>query len=225
MGNITIPQIYDNGQIVLYNGDCMNVLEYIDDDSVDLILTDPPYGIAYKSNHYKYEWSKRHDAIENDDVLFLPVDELWPKIKVTGSMFAFYSYKNALIDTRKKNSIIWVKNNWTAGDLKGDFGNQYENIAFMPKPEFKLRGPRWSNVWMFDRVKSAIHPTEKPVELLKRIILSATDEGDLVFDPFAGSGSTLEACKLTGRRCVGVELNESYCEHIISRLRQEVLGI
>ena len=72
-----------------------------------------------------------------------------------------------------KNVIIWVKNNWSAGDLYGDFGNQYECIAFIPKEKFMLKSKRYSNVWHFDRVPShkLVHPTQKPVSLIRRLIL------------------------------------------------------
>ncbi len=218
-----IEPYYDDGQILLYNHDCIEVIDEMEKESVNLVLTDPPYGIEYKSNHYKYE--NPHKSIYNDDVFFLPVNELWDKVSDNGSMFVFYSYKVPMVDGRIRNVIVWVKNNHTAGDLKGDFGNKYECIAFMPKDKFKLKGYRYSNVWEFNRIPPGIHPTEKPVELLKRVIECSTDKEDVVFDPFAGSGSTIIACKLLGRRCIGVEIDKGYCDSIVRKLSQGVLGI
>jgi site-specific DNA-methyltransferase (adenine-specific) len=141
-------------------------------------------------------------------------------------MFVFYSHKVPLIDKRVKNVIIWVKNNHTAGDLYADFGNQYECIAFMPKQDFKLKSERFTNVWEFDRIPfdKLKHPTQKPVSIIRRMIISATNEGDIVLDPFIGSGTTAVACKELNRKCIGYEINPEYCEVARSRLRQEVLA-
>lgn len=100
-----------------------------------------------------------------------------------------------------KSVIAWVKDNWSAGDLPGCFGNQYEQILFVVKGRHLLRGRRWSNVWNFPRIphNKLLHPTQKPVELIERAILSSSDEGMIVLDPFAGSGSTAVACVNTSR--------------------------
>lgn len=270
-----IEPFYQNMGITLYNNDVKDVVGLIDNNSIDLMLTDPPYGINYVSNHRK----EKMKEIENDDVLLMDIDMFWDKIKSTGSLWSFYSHKVELNDNKKdennfellrgclemiregledssisksstadlidntfkildknnntphltriKNRIIWVKNNWSAGDLEGDFGNQYECIAFMPKDKFKLRGYRYSNIWEFSRIPPSNHPTEKPIELLTRIIKSCTDVGDLVYDPYVGSGATLFACKRLNRRFVGSEINSDYCQNIVNdnRLRQMGLGI
>jgi len=212
---------YEHKEITIYHGDCMEVMQGL--DKVDLILTDPPYGVSYRSNHYIY--GNPHGEIKNDNKLFCPLDDMWKLLKDTGSIFTFYSYKKPILDNRKKNDIIWVKNNWSAGDLTGDFGNQYETIAFMPKSKFKINGYRWSNVWNFNRIKPTLHPTEKPEELLKRIIECATVKGDTVLDIFAGVGSTLLASKLLSRKAIGIEIEEKYCEIAARRLQQEVFEL
>ena len=109
-----------------------------------------------------------------------------------------------------KNMIVWVKNNWTAGDLTGNLGNQHELIIFATRGKFKIRGIRYSNVWHFDRVPPKRHPTEKPLGLIRRGIELCTDERDTVLDPFLGSGTTLEACHHTNRNCVGFEIEDKY---------------
>jgi len=276
---------YEDGNITLFNNDMNDVVRELNGNSIDLILTDPPYGINYLSNHRK----EKLKDIQNDDVLYMNIDMFWDLLRDTGSLWSFYSHKielddpdereiemlrdnhskmymhmGAMLDklrgcgaskgeitsmisqtmhaidenvkefekqkphlTRIRNRIIWVKNNWTAGNLEGDFGNQYECIAFIPKKDFKLKGYRHSNVWKFDRVPPSNHPTEKPVALLCRIIESCTNVGDIVFDPFTGSGATLFACKRLNRRFVGSEIDSEHCQNIVNdaRLRQEGLGI
>lgn len=113
-----------------------------------------------------------------------------------------------------KNLIIWVKNNWTAGDLKGNFANQHELILFLTKGRFILPNGRPSNVFNCAREPPAGHPTTKPVKLLMDIINATTTANAMVLDPFLGSGTTLKACLETGRNGIGCEKNIEY-EHLI----------
>jgi len=204
------------------HGDCLEVMKEMPDECIDCIITDPPYGIEYYSN--RYVSGNPHDKIIGDKSFLLPIDELWRLLKPSGAIFSFYSHKKPLLDTRLKNVIIWVKNNWTAGDLYGDFGNQYECIGFLPKDNFKLRNKkRYSNVWFFDRVPPKFHPTQKPIGLISRIIECGSREGDIILDPFLGSGTTAVACKRLGRKFIGIEINQEYCKIAEERLAQEVL--
>jgi len=207
----------------VYNMDCIQALKELPDESVDCIITDPPYGINYESNRYKHK--NPHKPIENDDTLFIPLDELWRILKPTGAMFVFYSHKVPLLDKRVKNVIIWVKNNWTAGDLTGDFGNQYECIAYMPKDGFKIHSKRYSNIWNFDRVApdKLKHPTQKPITIIRRIIECSTKEGEIVLDPFLGSGTTIIASKELKRQFIGFEIEKDYFKVINDRLAQRSL--
>jgi len=161
----------------LIHGDAFEILPQIDSESVDCICIDPPYGINYFSGYYKGK--NPHKKIIGDANLHFPLDELWRILKSTGAMFVFYSQKQPISDSRIKNTIVWVKDNWTAGDLEGDFGKQYELIAFMPKEKFKIKGKRFSNVWECPRIPfdKLQHPTQKPVDLISKIILCATKQG------------------------------------------------
>ena len=198
----------------IYNEDCLETMSRMPDNFVDLVLTDPPYGLNYQSNHRIV----KHKLIENDFDLFFPIDELWRILKDDGVIFAFYSHKIPIDDRRKKNTIIWVKNNWSADDLKGDYGNQYECIAFMPKDNFKLSGKRYPNVWNFDRVEPKYHPTEKPIDLLQFII---KEKDGIVYDPFMGSGTTAVACEMENRQWLGSEINPEYCDIANKRIKAE----
>jgi len=220
-----IEPYYQEDGITLYNAKCEDVLPQLPDQSVDCVITDPPYGINYFSNHYIGE--NPHSPIENDHELFLPLDQLWRIVRDRGVIFAFYSHKRPLIDSRVKNSIVWVKNHWSAGDLEGDFGNQFEMIAFIPKKGFKLKSEkRWSNVWHYDRVPPRLHPSEKPIGLISKLVVCGSVEGETILNPFVGSGTTLLAAKRLKRRAIGIELSEAYCQIAVQRLSQkELFGI
>lgn len=188
--------------------DAISLLRGFDPDSIDLIVTDPPYGIGYHSNHYKDK--NPHAPVANDWNFSIGgfLAECSRVLKPGGAAYLFcrwdvtplwMPYVNSPL--KLKTVIAWVKDNWSAGDLEGSFGNQYEQILFIAKGRHKLRGKRWPNVWNFSRVpaKQLLHPTQKPVALLERAILASSDDGMTVVDPFCGSGSTGEACMNTGR--------------------------
>lgn len=172
--SLTPPELpapyYVDDSVTLYNADCRLILPLL--PKVDLVLTDPPYGMSYRSNYRNV----KHKFIENDESPLFPIDEMWETMRDETAMFVFYSHKIPLVDGRIKNVIVWVKDNWSAGDLEGDFGNQYELIAFLPKGRFKIKGKRHSNVWTFPRELSNIHPTQKPVDLCARAIECSTNE-------------------------------------------------
>lgn len=196
-------------QDAIVMSDAVQLLQRLPDGSLPLIVTDPPYGIGYHSNHYKGrnphapvagDWNfsigrflgECARVLSDGGALYLfcrwDVQPLWlPYVQGTG--------------LKLKTVIAWVKDNWSAGDLDGCFGNQWESILFITKERHKLRGKRWPNVWTFPRVpsKQLLHPTQKPVALLKRAIESSSDPGDLVCDPFGGSGSTGEAATFAKR--------------------------
>lgn len=211
--------IFD-GNIV--NGDCLVEMERIPDGSVDCVITDPPYGIDYVSN-FRTVKSEVVKPVANDgleDAL-----ELWDnackilsrKMRDDAHIYIFTSWKvypqfaNITAKYFKiKNCLIWEKNNWSMGDLDGNYAEQYEMVIFATKGNRKLNGGRDTNILHFDRCanSSLVHSCEKPVDLLSFIIEKSTVEGDMVIDPFAGSGSTLVACKKTNRAYWGCELDE-----------------
>ena len=211
--------------IKLYCDDCLNIMKQIENESIDLIVTDPPYLIKYKTNHRK---NKDHDfcsEILNDDNEQLIIDYIRECYRILKNNTAMYMFCNCdKVDFFKqelenagfkiKNMIIWVKNNWTAGDLKAQFGKQYEIIFLVNKGRKCFNGKRITDVWMFDRIsgKKQLHQNQKPVDLLKQCILKHSDENDIIFDGFMGSGSTGVACIETNRKFIGVELDKKYFE-------------
>ena len=211
--------------IKLYCDDCLNIMKQIENESIDLIVTDPPYLIKYKTNRRK---NKDHDfcsEILNDDNEQLIIDYIRECYRILKNNTAMYMFCNCdKVDFFKqelenagfkiKNMIIWVKNNWTAGDLKAQFGKQYEIIFLVNKGRKYFNGKRITDVWMFDKIsgKKQLHQNQKPVNLLKQCILKHSDENDIIFDGFMGSGSTGVACIETNRKFIGVELDKKYFE-------------
>ena len=211
--------------IKLYCDDCLNIMKQIENESIDLIVTDPPYLIKYKTNRRK---NKDHDfcsEILNDDNEQLIIDYIKECYRILKNNTAMYMFCNCdKVDFFKqelenagfkiKNMIIWVKNNWTAGDLKAQFGKQYEIIFLVNKGRKCFNGKRITDIWMFDKIsgKKQLHQNQKPVDLLKQCILKHSDENDIIFDGFMGSGSTGVACIETNRKFIGVELDKKYFE-------------
>lgn len=212
-----------DGNIV--NGDCIAEMEKLADGSVDCVVTDPPYGIEYVSNRRTVE-SEVIKPVANDgltDALALwenACKVLSRKMKDNSHIYIFTSWKVypqfAEITGkyfRIKNCLIWRKNNHGTGDLEGNYSEQYEMIIFATKGNRKLNGGRDSNILEFDKVASAslVHSCEKPVDLLEFLIEKSSDVGEMVIDPFAGSGSTLLAAKNKNRQYWGCELDtENY---------------
>lgn len=205
-------------QIKLVHGDCLEVMKLIPNESIDLIVTDPPYLINYKSH-----WNSQNKPISGDtdyDLIEKSIKEMYRVLKPNSAAYIFCSPKRIDYFMRCcldagfiiKNSIIWVKNNWTSGDLKASYGQQYEVILLLNKGRKYINGKRLTDVWFFNRVsfQHQLHPNEKPVKLLEQCITKHSNEGDTVLDPFMGSGSTGIACIHTGRQFFGIEKDMDY---------------
>ncbi len=219
-----IEPYYADGRATLYHGDCRDILPRL--APVDLVLADPPYGVTYVSNH---NVGRGTQPITNDGarlslalqravipllkarhVLWFTRWDAWPDVWMElGMWFPL------------RGLLIWDKNDPGMGDLN-HWGPSYELIASAGTG--KTIGGRDQSVLRYPKVPSANrnHPTEKPPSLLEYLIgkLGAVT----VLDPFAGSGSTLVAAKNLGRRAIGIEIDERYCEIAARRLSQEVLG-
>lgn len=205
---------YDDGRgIVIYNCDCRAILPSI--GKFDLLLTDPPYGMEYRSNFRIV----KHDKIHGD--IFLPLDLIEISLeKATRAAYVFCRWDNLSQMPAPKSVLAWVKNNWSMGDLEHEHGRQWEAICFYPKENHKFV-TRIPDVIMADRTGNNLHPTEKPVGLIGKII--ASNECQTILDPFAGSGTTGRAAKDLGKQCTMIEREEKYCEIAAKRMAQEVL--
>ena len=197
-------------------GDCLERMKEIPDGSIDLILTDPPYGMSYNSGRRKVSYGE----IKNDHSLYWLDGFAEECFRVANNNTAHYvtcsfhhidTFKQAFQKYFKiKNILVWVKNNHGSGDLKGDFAPQHEFILFLHKGRRLYNGGRVSNVLHFPKTGNKLHPTQKPVEMMEFLIQKFCDEGQVVLDPFMGSGSTGVACVNTKRNFIGIELDEDY---------------
>lgn len=185
----------------------------------EVVFTDPPYGYKYESNH-----QSKHDMLLNDDTFldFMPcaiaatADNA--AIYVCGSHQTIHKWRE-MFDRHftYKNLIVWKKNNWSMGDLTGAFAGQHELILFGHKGRVELRGGRDRDVWEFDRDPPEHHPTQKPVELVRKAIESVSDNGSAVLDLFGGSGTSMIAAEASGRMAFLMELDPKYCDVIVAR--------
>lgn len=202
--------------VKLFNGDCLELMKGIPDESIDMVLTDPPYGVAFQSGHRKI----RYEKIKGDqslDWLDDFIEEIFRVSKNNTAHYMFCSFhridifKQAIQKRFKvKNIITWVKNNISMGDLKGNFAPKTEFIIFFQKGRRLINGRRDSNVFEFNKTRNELHPTQKPVDMTEYMISKFSDEGNVILDPFMGSGTTGVACVNTNRNFIGMELDEDY---------------
>ncbi len=231
MGKISLEPVYTREGIVLYCGDCRDFLPLILEESVDLLLTDPPYGNNYVTNRLSSSSTRRNTFTGN---VWSVVEEVVPQLDIVlqpNSHIYMFSDPRRIGNTiellqplfRVKNILCWDKgNSGTAGDLVCGYGQNWEAIVYANKGRRPLNRPRPRAIIRFpwSSNRDPVHPTVKPVEVLKKLILSSTQPGDLVLDPFAGSATTLAAALLTGRQAIGIELDKGFVEVAISRLQQ-----
>ena len=228
----------------IYNMDVLEGIRTLDDNSVDLIVTSPPYNKGFYNKHKKrtkwdlcYTKSRVIDYGVFDDNMSPEDYEKWQRevlnecirvIKPTGSIF--YNHKDILYelncihpkwvyDYPLKQVITWDRNS-TLTIGKEYFYPVTEWIYWIKKskdarPYFDRKNAKYSKaVWCFPPDKHNNHPAPFPIELPENCILSCSKEGDLVLDPFMGSGTTARAAKLHGRDYIGFELNPEYIKDI-----------
>ena len=203
---------YEADGITIYHGDCREVLPRV---AWDLAVCDPQYGMEYRSNRRVV----RLAPIVGDDAYPLAVLRDLISRSPRG-VYACCRWENLREMPSPTSVIVWVKNNWTAGDLEHSHGRQWEAVCFYPGNEHKFIA-RTPDVFSARRVLPTIHPTEKPTALMERLI--GSNVADTICDPFMGTGTTLVAAKNLGRRAIGIEIEERYCEIAAKRLAQGVL--
>ncbi len=204
------------------------------DERSSLILLDPPYAVEYVEGKDSFTKSKtKHAPIANDhfqtDEQYRTFTKAWltavkPHITKKNSLYCFnsdkmiFALREGMRDAGWKFSqlLIWAKTQAVIGRL--DYAVQHELIAFGWCGTHQFMKSKDKTLIVYPKpTKSVLHSTMKPVGLLRRLILNSSHIGDIVYDGFLGSGSTLIAAEDTGRRCFGIELSVEYCETIITR--------
>ena len=186
-------------------------------EKADMVFTDPPYGYKYESNY-----QSKHEVLMNDDKMLDFIPTMLSAINENCPVFICGSHQTIAewiqyVKTAftMKNLIIWKKNNWSMGDLKGAFAGQHEMIMYSQYGRVEMVGGRDTDVWEFDRAPPENHPTQKPIDLIQFAINKF--KSTAVYDCFLGSGSTLIACEKTNRKCYGMELDPHYTDVIVKR--------
>lgn len=226
---------FERDGITIYHADCRDVLPTLEAGSVDLLVTDPPYGVGWESG-YRAESFGPIVGDADQSTALAALSLAVPLVRDFRHVYIFGRFDLSALPLCSAVELIWDKVNANAGDLTLPWGNQHEYIQFavhVPSRANRKSGRgnatarlRRGSVLSYLRpTASAVtrHPTEKPVPLLRELIESSSRFGETVLDPFMGVGSTLVAAELEGRRAIGIEIEERYCEIAAKRLSQLVL--
>ena len=200
----------------IYNEDCLNALSKIPDNSIDCVITDPPYGTK---TTFRDGWM----VGERSNVMPLVLPELFRVLKDDGAFYCFTSFSKMsewLLRFEQyfklHNLIIWDKERHSGCYSSNAWQYTWEGIFFGTKNSRQVRK------YMPDVVKSNIKgkkkAMEKPVDILQKFIEASTDKGQIVLDPFMGTGSTIEAAILSERNYIGIEINKEYYEFSKNRI-------
>lgn len=237
--------------IKLVLGDCIKELKLIDSNSVDLIIADPPYNVGKDYGNdsdsqdfddymaFTKQWLKEcHRVLKNDGTIYVFI----------GFRYISYLFK-IMEEDLKMNFVNWISWHYTqgVGKTKG-FSPRHDDILMFSKTDkykFNLdairvpqkyyrkvnnmRGANPGDVWEVSHIHYCQkgrqpHPTQKPEALIERMVLASSNEGDLVVDPFSGSGTTMRVCQQLERNGLGIELNEEYIEQTKERLNSKFEG-
>lgn len=215
---------YSDDHVTLYLGDCREITTWLE---ADVLVTDPPYGVRWESRHGdnrgpRARRARTADAVQGDADTSARDEalELWGNRPA----IVFGSWRRPR-PRRTHALLIWHKEGAYSGMLRAPFFTNHEEIYALgsswPIPPKPLRSVLTTTEHRSQHTAAIGHPTPKPVPLMEQLILACP--AGTIADPFTGSGSTLVAARNLGRRAIGVELEERYCEVIARRLAQDVL--
>ena len=234
----------ENGNLVIC-GDCLEVMKQMPDGCVDLCLTDPPYGIAgqdkgsMKGDKFfttqKLWGDAFQDSFEDKEYsnIIAQLTNLFDVILVDdGSLLIFHDRGKAyrikpIYDTFiLRNVLVFVKTNPIPHWRKNNYRSGFEMCSWFSKNEYKFnffnQADSINVIYGAIGRKDTKHPTEKYMWMIEPLVKKHSQEGDLVLDPFLGSGTTAIAAIKTGRRFIGIELSSEYCDLSVERIKQEL---
>ena len=225
----------------LAHADCLEYMSTMEDESIDLVVTDPPYLMDYKTGRrnnkadkydvnredVKHKFSTVIHGDNDPDLISKYIKECYRIMKPNTAMYMFCNSNKVafFVDELEKlftvrNIIVWVKNNHTAGDLRYAFGKKHEFIILVNKGEAPIQGKRIQDVWKFDKVvgNDQLHQNQKPLDLIKQCIEKHSKLNDIVFDGFGGSGTTAVAARDLNRQYICIEKDDEYFKVAEERL-------
>ena len=235
---------YENKYVTLYHEDCLNIMKLMPDESVDLIVTDPPYHITPKGGngtmggHYNNSITRKGNIFKENDIScgeYLP--EFYRILKNGTHCYIMINHVNLIemLNTATKcgfkfiKSLIWNKCNKICGHY---YMNSFEYILMFRKGKHRIINDcSTPDILTFpiNKMKDAegnnLHDTEKPVALMKVLIENSSNKDETVFEPFAGIGATLVAGYELRRKVIGCELDEKYCKVIPTRFNDENMNL
>ena len=209
--------------IELLHGDCLELMKDIPDGSVDLVLTDPPYGITLTPQRAGGKF--KNTVVINDDNLHWIdncVSELYRISKNVVCVFCGWQKLDIFKQAFEKmfivkNVLVWDKDWFGMGN---NYRPNYELCLLCCKTNITTKSKNKSNILKYRRISpnKLLHSCEKPVALLEDLISELSDEENVVLDPFMGSGSTGVACINTKRKFIGIELDKHYFDVAVNRI-------
>ncbi len=227
------------GDHILVCGDARDkelIARLIGTRKIKSVISDPPYGVAVAESKEGFQTLKKNKAIVNDylqsDGEYRAFTRAWieaviPHLTKKNSFYIFnadkmiFALREGMQDVGLKfcQLLIWVKTHAVIGRM--DYAPQHELIAYGWFGTHEFVKAKDKSVIVYPKPnKSPFHPTTKPVGLIRRLVLNSTRIGDIVYDGFLGSGTTLLACEQTKRVCIGIELDPEYCHTIIARFEK-----
>lgn len=216
---------YEESGVVIYHGDNKEIVPSL--SGIDVVLTDPPYGAkTHKGARSMKDLGKSQidfAPLTDDDFVdmcsgLVSLSKRWVVMTCEWRHAVRLEELGLLVRLG-----VWIKPNG-APQFTGDRpGTGWEAVAVLHRPgKKKWNGGGHHAVWNFPTVRGQ-HPTEKPIKLIQKWVHDFSDEGETILDPFMGSGTTLVAARSLGRKAIGIELEERYCEIAAKKLQQGLL--
>lgn len=211
---------YEHAGITIYHGDCREILPYLD---ADVLITDPPYGIHFGGSHTKHSISKvQYSAFEDSPEYIQTV--VVPAVAAALGIVKRGAVTPGISSSRHYpipdgEGVFW----YPSGANRGPWGFvTHQPIFYYGKCPYMSLGCLPTGFQSTEAVVENGHPCPKPIGQIKWLVRRVSLPGELILDPFMGSGTTLKAAKNLGRNGIGIEIEEKYCEIAAKRLAQEV---
>lgn len=219
----------------IINADCMKIMQEIEDKTIDLIITDIPYGEVTKNGAEREKYSGQLRKINkgNADIITFDLKKFISECAriTSGSIYIFCGIEQVstiykYFDSQKDFMVRqcgWRKTNPSPMNGQHMWESTLENCIFAKRRKTKFNAVCKPAIWDYPVARNKIHPTQKPIELIQELIIASSDIGDIVFDPCIGSGTTAVAAVRTKRKYIGCEINEGYYEKANERIKTEVI--